>query len=98
MVQHGQKLGLTLEPGHSLLVLGKGGRKNLYGDVAAKVLVNGPIDLAHPARAYLSENFVAASENSPWGDGADRRIEGFGEGRRGGFSRSQGCGAIAAEP
>jgi hypothetical protein len=79
MVQDGKELSLPFEPGHSLLVLGEGGRKNLYGDVAAKVLVNSPIDLAHPARAYLSEDFIAAGVNSSWGNKADRRLEGFGE-------------------
>ena len=65
MVQDGQELGLPLEPGHSLLVLGKGSRKDLDGDVATEVLVNGPIDLAHPACADVFENFIAASENGP---------------------------------
>jgi len=51
MVQDSKELSLPLEPGHSLLVLGEGRRKNLYGDVATEILINGPINLAHPACA-----------------------------------------------
>ena len=80
VVQDGQDLSLPLESGHSLLVLGKGRRKGLDGDMATEILIESPIDLPHPASAYLSENFVAAGVNSPRGDKADRRLEGFGEG------------------
>jgi hypothetical protein len=37
-----------------------------------EILINGAIDLAHPAGAELSQDFITAGINSSLGDKADR--------------------------
>jgi hypothetical protein len=72
MVQDSQELSFPFEPGHSLLIVGEGGRKDFYGDVATEIFINGAMDLAHAAGAYPFEDFISASENRPRRNGVDR--------------------------
>ena len=60
MVERGQHLGLTLEPGESVRIVGEGLRQDLQGHVPVELGVSCSIHLAHAAFADLGGDLIWA--------------------------------------
>ena len=63
MIQRGQNSGLALEAGEPLQVLCKYLRQNLNGHLPAQSLIEGAIDLTHPAFPELLDDLVATGQS-----------------------------------
>ena len=60
MVQSGEDLGFSVEPGETLRLIGDKLRENLDRDVPPELRIPGAIDLPHPAAAEQRRDFVRA--------------------------------------
>src|SRR5262249_56840552 len=58
MIQRGQDLGFTFEPGQVITIDSEFGWQHLEGDVAIQLRVTRAKHLAHPATAEGRENFI----------------------------------------
>ena len=68
MVQRGEDLGFTLEPGQAFRVIGEEVGQDFEGDIAPDLRILGPIDLAHAALADEGGDFIGA-EARTWCQG-----------------------------
>ena len=73
MIQGGEHLRFTPEPGEAVGIVGDGGQQHFDRDLAVQRRVTGPIHLAHSAHADPRRELIRADARA-WGEGQTRWI------------------------